>query len=96
MRTRQSRPIFAPIERIAHASGEVEKLINLFVNQFSDEEETPLQKNFGRTTLKFLVRADLYKSVVHRLIRGPLVASARTSFRPTLTATPARENSSTT
>jgi hypothetical protein len=36
---------------------------------YSVEQETPLQKNFGRTTLKFLVKADLYKSVICRLIR---------------------------
>ena len=48
-----------PIRKVAVASEEIEKLINLFVNQFSDEEDTTLQKNFGRTTLKYLKRTDL-------------------------------------
>ena len=59
--------VFGPIECIALASPEVEQLINLFVASFAEgeEEEPPMQRNLDKTTLKFLLKTDLYRTVQH-------------------------------
>ncbi len=52
------------VERIQHASPEIEQIINLFVSiHFGDELEQPFQKNLAQMTLKFLARNDLRQSV---------------------------------
>ena len=68
----------------------------MFVASYSEgEQEEPLQRNLDRTTLKFLVKTDLYRTVRQVIPRATSTASARTSSRRRPNSTSKKENSST-